>query len=130
MRTCCRRSVHKMFNTISYLTYRLRRSDGFSRFWLIVSWICSFFGYFIRPALRWLNLEEKEAEGSKDDVSESGTSGGDEGELAGDEYRVPPTDELYCDYDSTWETELSKDPPTPGRNPGSTNRKHVRNPNT
>uniref|UniRef100_A0A8C3A6E6 Opioid growth factor receptor 2 n=1 Tax=Cyclopterus lumpus TaxID=8103 RepID=A0A8C3A6E6_CYCLU len=29
----------------------------------------------------------------------------EEGEFDGEEYRVDPTDDLYCDYDSTWEAE-------------------------
>lgn len=124
MRTSCRRSIHRMFTTITYLSSRLRRSDGFSWFWLVVYWIGSVFGYFIRPALRWLNLGGKE---EKADVGEIGTSGGDQGEVAADEYRVPPSDELYCDYDSTWETDPRQDPPTPGRSPRSTN-KQVRRP--
>lgn len=36
----------------------------------------------------------------------------EEEEFAGGEYRVDKTDEFYCSYDSTWETEESEDYPT------------------
>lgn len=35
-----------------------------------------------------------------------------EEEFAGDEYRVEKSDEFYCGYDSTWETEETEDSPT------------------
>ena len=49
----------------------------------------------------------------------------DRDEFDGDEYRVEPTDELYCDYDSTWETEQSHEPVTSRRSGRSAGRRCV-----
>uniref|UniRef100_A0A3P9QG66 Opioid growth factor receptor 2 n=1 Tax=Poecilia reticulata TaxID=8081 RepID=A0A3P9QG66_POERE len=38
-----------------------------------------------------------------------------ENEFSGNEYRVDETDDFYCDYDSTWETEHEKEKESPPR---------------
>lgn len=46
--------------------------------------------------------------GSSDDSEEEANEGEEwpeEEDFDGEEYRVETTDELYCEYDSTWETD-------------------------
>ncbi|XP_068576597.1 opioid growth factor receptor-like [Cebidichthys violaceus] len=45
------------------------------------------------------------AESNREHTGKRPTFENDDDEFDGDEYRVEPTDELYCGYDSTWETE-------------------------
>ncbi|XP_037831159.1 opioid growth factor receptor-like isoform X2 [Kryptolebias marmoratus] len=99
MKTMFRRATHKMFTCLKRLSDRMYRSKPFCWIRGIASWIwqtlCCIWSRFLavgflkRPALR------------------QGPSVAD--------YRVPPSDELFCDYDSTWEAEESQEEPRPVR---------------
>ncbi|XP_039971571.1 opioid growth factor receptor-like [Xiphias gladius] len=51
---------------------------------------------------------QREAAAGREDAGSSRRSGGheDDDEFDSEDYRVETTDELYCGYDSTWETEV------------------------
>lgn len=71
-----------------------------------------------------VRISPEEVEGSDPERWTFGSEE-DQDEFSGEEYRVETTDDLYCDYDSTWETEEVEEPRTLRRSSRSGGHAHV-----